>query len=83
MTAPALVRRYELRGRRLAVRVHPLSGATVLDGDAHGVAALAAHGRAAGRARSGTRATSAQPSCATRSSAAARSCSPTRTGGGW
>jgi arabinofuranan 3-O-arabinosyltransferase len=38
------VRRYELPGAGSAVRVHPLSGVTVLDGDAHGVAALAAHG---------------------------------------
>ena len=38
------VRRYELPGAGSAVRAHPLSGVTVLDGDAHGVASLAAHG---------------------------------------
>ena len=39
------VRRFQLAGAEGAVRVHSLSGTTVLDGDAHGIAALAAHGR--------------------------------------
>lgn len=41
---PAL-RSFRIGGAADAVRVHPLSGTTVLDGDAHGIAALAAHGR--------------------------------------
>jgi len=40
---PAL-RRYRIAGAADAVRVHPASGVTVLDGDAHGIAAMAAHG---------------------------------------
>ncbi len=40
---PAL-RRYGIADAADAVRVHPTAGMTVLDGDAHGIAALAAHG---------------------------------------
>jgi len=40
---PAL-RRYGIADAADAVRVHPAAGMTVLDGDAHGIAALAAHG---------------------------------------
>ena len=40
---PAL-RRYRIADAADAVRVHPAAGMTVLDGDAHGIAALAAHG---------------------------------------
>jgi len=39
------VRRFQVDGAEGAVRVHPVSGTTILDGDAHGIAALAAHGR--------------------------------------
>jgi len=39
------VRRFQFAGAGDAVRLHPLSGTTVLEGDAHGVAALAGHGR--------------------------------------
>ena len=39
---PAL-RRYRVAGAGDAVRVQPAGGVTVLDGDAHGIAALAAH----------------------------------------
>jgi hypothetical protein len=39
------VRRFQLAGAEGAVRVHSVSGTTIIDGDAHGIAALAAHGR--------------------------------------
>jgi arabinofuranan 3-O-arabinosyltransferase len=42
LSLPA-VRRFRVAGAGSAVRVHPLGGVTVLDGDAHGIAALAAH----------------------------------------
>jgi hypothetical protein len=37
------LRSFPIAGAADAVRVHPRSGATILDGDAHGIAALAAH----------------------------------------
>ena len=37
------LRRFPIAGADAAVRAHPASGVTVLDGDAHGIAALAAH----------------------------------------
>ena len=40
---PAL-RRFRIAGADDAVRVQPAGGVTVLDGDAHGIASLAAHG---------------------------------------
>ncbi|HEV7844661.1 MAG TPA: alpha-(1-_3)-arabinofuranosyltransferase family protein [Thermoleophilaceae bacterium] len=36
------LRRFRIDGAESAVRAHPLGGVTVLDGDAHGIAALAA-----------------------------------------
>ncbi len=37
------LRRFPIEGAEAAVRAHPAGGVTVLDGDAHGIAALAAH----------------------------------------
>ena len=38
------LRRFPIEGAQAAVRAHPARGMTVLAGDAHGIAALAAHG---------------------------------------
>jgi arabinofuranan 3-O-arabinosyltransferase len=43
LSLPAL-RRFAIPRADSAVRVHPLGATTVIDGDAHGLAALAAHG---------------------------------------
>jgi hypothetical protein len=37
------LRRFRIEGAEAAVRAHPVGDVTVLDGDAHGIAALAAH----------------------------------------